>query len=269
MRKDLRRIESMLAQLAIQQQPESVESSSTATVLPQAIQSFPIIREPSIETHRQAETPFNDHQSVLPPLIAAAVAATSPSIAATVNPPRSPSVGTAKAPSLPGFIASTVTSEPLVSTSGSALEQLKAIEQVATGWQDELQQLLQQMEAIYTEGPIVAGWLEAYDSPKDAAQTIQPASNLSHPMVAPDSAVGSFRLCGVGDDGQLWFRHCPAEQVAAVKLAIDRHERLKHLLARKQQLDAHLGKLAEALVIIHEHLETPKKSGLLPDRNVK
>lgn len=245
----------MLAQLADQQQPEPVVSDATKA----RSQTMPpsTLREPSGDDWRQPNV--QAYQPALPPLIATPIAFDASSVTtAALRDPRSSVTGVVKTPSLPKLNASTANSDRPITPTHKAMGELNAIGGMVVGWQEELQQLLPQIEAVYAEGPIVDGWLEAYTSAEDAAQTIHPASR---PMLLPPASnqPGGCRLCGFGDDGQLWFRHCPREQIADVKLAIERHERLKHLLTRKHNLDMYLDKLTDALVIIREHLNVSQK----------
>ena len=55
----------------------------------------------------------------------------------------------------------------------------------------------------------------------------------------------------MNEEGQIWFRHCPAEQVPAVSLAILRYQRLKTLLSQKDTLQSRLSRLAESLIEVH------------------
>ena len=71
----------------------------------------------------------------------------------------------------------------------------------------------------------------------------------------PAASASGYRLCGLNEDGQLWFRHCPPEQIAVVSLAIARYQKLKLLLARKQSLETRLSQLAETLIAMHAELK--------------
>jgi len=54
----------------------------------------------------------------------------------------------------------------------------------------------------------------------------------------------------------VWSRPCPSEQIPSVSLAIARYQRLRQLLARKQQLETRLNQLAETLLVLQDHLES-------------
>jgi hypothetical protein len=101
-------------------------------------------------------------------------------------------------------------------------------------WTAGLEELVQQIQAAYHEGPIIDGWLES-SQPNDPAQS-------------------SYRLCGLDEDGQIWYRDYPAEQIPDISLAIARYQRLRTLLNRKQHLEAQLSRLTQALVEAHEKI---------------
>lgn len=152
-----------------------------------------------------------------------------------------------------------------------AISLLKEIEAVLSNWQDSLHRVVRQIQDLYQEGPIVDGWLESYNPEPEATIASQPmvaiastpsslpASQLSRHTATshitlsghrPDPTSG-YRLCGLNEQGQVWFRHCPPEQVADISLAIVRHHKLRQLLAHKQTLEARLHQLTEALVAVH------------------
>lgn len=93
--------------------------------------------------------------------------------------------------------------------------------------QAELQQIVQQIQALYQEGPIVDGWLES--DPDESPR--------------PD-----YRLCGLDEVGNLWSHPCPPEQLPSVSVAIARYQKLLQLLKRKQQIENRLNELASLLV---------------------
>ncbi len=172
---------------------------------------------------------------------------------------------------LPKLKPTSFTSHRNAVNPGLALGLLQEMTHIVSQWQGELRHIQQQIHSLYAAGPIVAGWLESY------AQDDRPAPELRHveadcladwaatqwraPIAAPTTADqnplldgAGYRLCGLKEDGQLWVRHCPAEQVPAVSLAIARHQQLRHLLARKQYLETHLGQLSERLITLHSEI---------------
>jgi hypothetical protein len=145
---------------------------------------------------------------------------------------------------------------------------LKEMEAIVGGWQTELQQILMDIQELYLEGPIVDGWLESEtgDLRSPAAATLRHADadrlmNFvqdigSHAaLTAPhDSPRKGYRLCGLDADGQLWSRPCPPDQLPHVSLAIARYQKLRQLLARKQDLEARLSHFAQDLIELHSKL---------------
>jgi hypothetical protein len=154
-----------------------------------------------------------------------------------------------------------------------------------SAWQAELNQAVRQIQDLYREGPIVDGWLECTTRPQASAASQAStnqlldsvdASDLPEDVVAEgESPIGldqtlgqaqdhtleqglgqaaTYQLCGLNADGRSWSCPCPPEQVPSVSLAIVRHQRLRHLLSRKQDLENRLGTLAESLVKLHGQL---------------
>jgi hypothetical protein len=154
---------------------------------------------------------------------------------------------------------------------------LQQIEAIVQQWQVELEQASQQIHALYAEGPIVDGWLEAQSS--EAYQTTQPtgqflgASALRHaeiehlkeyvdaicsspqPPFTDNQPRSGYRLCGLDAEGQLWSRPCPPQQVAYVSLAIARYQKLRTLLDRKQTLENRLMQLVQDLTLLHGQMQ--------------
>jgi hypothetical protein len=58
----------------------------------------------------------------------------------------------------------------------------------------------------------------------------------------------------VNDEGQLWQRPCPAEEILEISLAIVRYQRLQQLLSRKRSLEIRLTYLTETLLSTHGRL---------------
>ncbi|HEY9653359.1 MAG TPA: hypothetical protein V6C95_22050, partial [Coleofasciculaceae cyanobacterium] len=83
---------------------------------------------------------------------------------------------------------------------------------------------------------------------------VQELLNSSEPDVTCETPRTGYRLCGLDGAGQFWSRPCPADQVPSVSLAIARHQKLRQLLSRKQDLETRLSQLAETLVVMHSHL---------------
>jgi hypothetical protein len=144
---------------------------------------------------------------------------------------------------------------------------LQEIEVIVAGWQQELQQVVRQIQDVYLEGPIVDGWLESHTQKPEAGgeklsvaevdrlmDYIDASFNSEDVKVTYQSPRAGYRLCGLDEDGQFWFRPCPPEQVPTVSVAIARYQKLRLLLSRKQDLETRLTQLAETLVVLHSHL---------------
>lgn len=138
-----------------------------------------------------------------------------------------------RAPSLPEFTASQE-SQRFVALTNSALaiNLIQDLQGMVSTWLTALDEVIQIIQGLYEEGPIIDGWLEA--------------SNPGDPS--------TYRLCGLDEDGQLWCRFCPVEQVPDVSLAIARYQRLQILLTRKRSLESQLNTLTESLVSVHGQL---------------
>lgn len=178
----------------------------------------------------------------------------------------------ADTPILPRVKSPSFTSHRNAANPALAMTLLKDIEGVVSGWQAELQEVLRQVQDVYLEGPIIDGWLESYGQDNGSVPALRHtdveclmdyvekhwgAADASLPPTVPPTPepnTPGYRLCGLNDDGQLWFRHCPLEQVAAVSVAIARFQKLRQLLVRKQSLETRLAQLAETLVRLHSQL---------------
>lgn len=176
--------------------------------------------------------------------------------------------------SLPRVATSGFTTHRNAANPALAMNLLKEIETLVAGWQVELQQILKQIQDLYLEGAIVDGWLESYAQDETHSPTLRHAEvdclidyvektwGSSHSeSIAPaenpplEANASGYRLCGLNQDGQLWFRHCPPEQIPVVSLAIARYQKLKLLLNRKQSLETRLSQLAETLIAMHAELK--------------
>ena len=175
--------------------------------------------------------------------------------------------------SLPRVATSGFTTHRNAANPALATNLLKEIETLVVAWQIELQQILKQIQDIYLDGPIVDGWLESYAQAELDSPTLRHAevgclidyvektwgsasseSGAESGAQNPPPEASGYRLCGLNEDGQLWFRHCPPEQIAVVSLAIARYQKLKLLLTRKQSLETRLSQLAETLIAMHAEL---------------
>jgi hypothetical protein len=164
-----------------------------------------------------------------------------------------------------------------------ALKVLQDIQLAVDAWHTDLKQTVQAIQALYMEGPIVDGWLEAIDhtgqqAPKavlDAAllrhadpqqlsnyveqlceslEAEEPSPSSPAPERQPDA---SYRLCSLDADGQLQAMPCPPEQLYTVSLAIARHQKLRQLIDHKQYLEARLKRAVETLSNSRDNLGIP------------
>ena len=292
MKQELQRIEATLDQLADQSRQPSQPNPETHPSTPE----LPIVsKELQEESLRQSRSLSFDLQAPAIP---------SPSSAATEIPsapaqtakrplvePFPMNLAEARVPTLPKLKSPSLSSHRNAANPVLAMSLLKEIEAVVSGWQDELQAVIHQIQDLYLEGPIVDGWLESYaqeegEAPEfrhadvdclmdyvdklrpstehsaEAKAEATPATETAKPdtpsstdqAIKSDAIATGYRLCGLNEDGQLWFRHCPPHQLPAIGLAIARYQRLRQLLTRKQYLETRLGQLAETLVSIHGQL---------------
>lgn len=176
-----------------------------------------------------------------------------------------------KIPNLPKFKTPSFSNHRHGANPGLAVNLLQEIQENVIGWQKELQNILQQIQDIYLEGPIVNGWLESNPRETEKAEKGGTAT-LRHAeverlmdyveeicaaggKVSYQSRVTGYHLCGLDASGKVWSRPCPTEQLPGVSLAIARYQKLRQLLGRKQYLETRLSQLAETLVILHSHIQ--------------
>ena len=149
-----------------------------------------------------------------------------------------------------------------------ALKLLRDIEQSVLVWQSKLRQVVEAIQQLHAQGPMVDGWLESSldavppvrqvsDCTEttllrhgDAEALMQYVEALEHrelgqglpahnalPKECEGTSVGAqYRLCWLCDEGKVRSRVCPPEQMAMVSTAI----------ARYQNLQAAFGSAAEA-----------------------
>jgi hypothetical protein len=269
--------------ISFEVQPKPQQSQAETPVAEAPKLEAPKLETPKLETPKletpKLETPkLETHAAIVPPH------QPQPSQPPKPQAPKDASVSWQLAPirnssetnpgeiylSLPRVVTSGFTTHRNAANPALATNLLKEIEVLVSGWQVELQQILKQIQDIYLEGAIVDGWLESYsqeelDSPTlrhaevdclmdyvektwgDGTGSIEPTPPTPNPS--------GYRLCGLNEDGQLWFRHCPPEQVPVVSLAIARYQKLKLLLVRKQSLETRLSQLAETLIAMHAELK--------------
>jgi hypothetical protein len=271
MKPDLRRIEAALDQ--IEDQPRLPMRWSRSNK-PQTY-SFKLHQDQAPEKTRQRPDTF----------VAAAIAVQAVSVpqASAKNPtlpklsppqvrlqPSLPSPRPTATQTAPNQPKSVTTAKALKSqnTTKWVLDLLRDVEANVLGWHEELTQVLQRIQFLYREGPMVDGWLEV------AASSASPRPSQFYPvevngLVHDNEAIqelddsrfsnpaprSSYRLCGVDEAGQFWSRPCPPEQVASVRMAIARYQKLQQFLEHKQALETRLHHLAETLLVLQQHLQ--------------
>jgi hypothetical protein len=174
-----------------------------------------------------------------------------------------------KTPTLPKFKIPSFSNHRHSANPGFATNILQEIHEKVVSWQIELQTIIQQIQDIYLEGPIINGWLESniqeLELPATAKLRHAEVEQLMD-YVEEICANGNnenyqqflrtdYRLCGVDTSGQLWSRPCTVEQVPSVSIAIARYQRLRQLLTKKQNLEDKLSQLVETLVVLHSHIQ--------------
>ncbi|WP_193195253.1 hypothetical protein [Nostoc sp. MG11] len=173
-----------------------------------------------------------------------------------------------KTPSLPKFKTPSLSSHRHGANPTLAMNLLQEIQEIVAGWQNELQKILQQIQDIYLEGPIVNGWLESnLQEPEQGGTATLRHAEVDRLMdyveeicatgkkVSYQSSSTGYRLCGVDNSGKVWSRPCPSDQVPTVSMAIARYQKLRQLLGRKQYLETRLSQLAQTLVVLHSHIQ--------------
>ncbi len=147
---------------------------------------------------------------------------------------------------------------------------------IVTTWQRELSTIIQTIQTLYTEGPILDAWLESLASPSqaetlafrhaDISQLLSFVEKLQAGKIQPDdlNAIkdyctaqknATYRLCGINPDGKVWNYPCPAEQIPTISMAIARHHQLRQLRTRQVDLETRLAHFSENLVRLHSQLK--------------
>lgn len=108
----------------------------------------------------------------------------------------------------------------------------------------QLQRIVRQIEQLYFEGPIVAGWLESFSTATDvmhqdsaaepSPSQVDVSSLHPEPIVTPHA---NYHLCGLDPAGQKWCYPCPVEQLPSVSIAIARYQKLQQFLEHKQYFE--------------------------------
>ncbi|TAF03830.1 MAG: hypothetical protein EAZ77_16655 [Nostocales cyanobacterium] len=173
-----------------------------------------------------------------------------------------------KTPSLPKFKTPSFSNHRHGANPAFAMNLLQDIQQTVADWQTELQTILQQIQDIYLEGPVINGWLESNPQEPEPGGTatlrhaeverlMDYVEEICEPgdKVSYQSSRTGYRLCGIDTTGKVWSRQCPVDQVPGVSMAIARYQKLRQLFGRKQSIETRLSQLAETLIALHSHIQ--------------
>lgn len=176
--------------------------------------------------------------------------------------------GEVQTPSLPKFKTPSFSNHRHAANPALAMNLLQEIEGIVTGWQIELQSILQQIQDIYLEGSVINGWLESNPQEPETGGTatlrhgeVEQLMDYVQEICSPgdkatyQSSRTGYRLCGIDATGKVWSRSCPVDEVPSVSMAIARYQKLRQLFGRKQYLETRLNQLAETLVALHSHIQ--------------
>lgn len=117
------------------------------------------------------------------------------------------------------------------------LDVLQGLEGHALVWAGQLQQVQREIQDLYLEGPLINGWLESVTTGK----------KIDGKLLSSMGFEGGYCLCGLDENGHLWSKPCPVNELPEVGMAIARFHRLKKLIDRKQDIEQHLYNLAQSL----------------------
>ena len=169
-----------------------------------------------------------------------------------------------------------------------ALSLLKDIQTTIGVWQEAQRQIIQALQILYAQGPMVDGWLQSSrpasaDQPEpenstgttifrhgdtDAlmqyvealengytvgSSTPESGAASNHP---PGDAPTHYRLCSLKEDGSVQSQACPPEQMALVSTAIARYQKFKQLLSQKQLIESNLQQVVDSLTVLRNGLQT-------------
>ncbi|OLP19570.1 hypothetical protein BST81_04715 [Leptolyngbya sp. 'hensonii'] len=169
-------------------------------------------------------------------------------------------------PTIPTVVEPVLPDPSRLSSAVSPLQVLRELEALVLSWQEELNRVLQQIQRLYDEGPIVDGWLETHPREHRGQGTKLHHLDLSHlkdyvedlcnrtlnrPTRPLSPREEGYSLCGLDEDGNLWCHPCPPEQLPSVSAAISRFHRLRQLRQRQQHLESQLNHLTGAMVALY------------------
>ncbi len=212
----------------------------------------------------------------------AALPPTSPPTSSPTSPPSLSSAQSSSGITLPLIKSEAFISQRHEVNPAIALNLLQEIQSAITTWQMQQRQIIQTMQALYTQGPMVDGWLQSSLSipatpavPTEAtllrhgdadalmryveAMENNAASMHSHSAghlindcsaQRPHESWGEttqYSLCSLAKDGSVRSQPCPPEQMAVVSSAIARYQKFKQLMVQKQSVEAKLTQVVSQL----------------------
>lgn len=164
-----------------------------------------------------------------------------------------------------------------------ALSLLKDVQTTISMCQEGQRQIIQALQMLYAQGPMVDGWLQS-SQPMYPDQTRRESADeaiLRHGDIdalmryvaaleqgcaesaeeearieaAMDNSMTQYRLCSLQDDGSVQSQICPPEQMAAVSVAIARYQKFKQLMSQKQLIETKLQHTVESLTGLRNSLQ--------------
>jgi hypothetical protein len=216
MKSDLKRIEVALQRAGCQTHPPSNPILPAVTANPFRDWSETVTESSGLSVSNSSSDCYAAFAGELDKMVPVAMALSSSNIS--------------KSPDLPEFVVtvSEVGRQQAMATPALATNLLSDLHHRVQEWSIELQQILEQIQALHAEGAVVEGWLESCGT--------------------------TYRLCGVNEEGQLWHRPCPPEQIREISLSIVRYQRLQKLLGQKRSLEIRLTYLTETLLSTYSRL---------------
>lgn len=165
-----------------------------------------------------------------------------------------------------------------------ALNLLSDVQAKIGVWQQQQRQIVHAMQMLYSQGPMVDGWLQSSLEPSTSSVVAESATLLRHGdadalmqyVNALESGEDSSRnsrsmhqsagstlssrqsqycLCRLNDDGTVRSHICPPEQMAMVSTAIARHQKFKQLALQKQAIAAKLQQAVDLLTGLRATLQ--------------
>lgn len=163
-----------------------------------------------------------------------------------------------------------------------ALSLLKDVQTTIGMCQAAQRQIIQALQMLYAQGPMVDGWLQSSqpinpDQPRregadDAIlrhgdidtlmryvealeQGCEESAGEECIEAAMDNSTTQYQLCSLKEDGSVQSQVCPPEQMAAVSVAIARYQKFKQLMSQKQLIETKLEQAVESLTGLRNRLQ--------------